>query len=178
MLGFVYGNPDNAVRLLQHEELSLVFPGGAREALRKELYNPYQLQWKKSNGFVKVALQTGSPLVPVAGIGPDDALLVVADHEQTKNSVIGQLLKTIFGNNKYVPAIALGTGLLPLPLPVPFTYYIGKPTYLDYPPEAADDEELTKRLKRNFQKRLERLIQKGLEDRQKSKHADKLTPDN
>ncbi len=165
LLGLVDGNQENAIKLLQDGELALVFPGGAREALCKEQNQPYKLFWENSDGFVKAALQSGAPLVPVAGIGPDDALSVIAEHEQVRKTPFGRLINLILGN-KYIPSIALGLGPLPIPKRIPFTYYIGKPTYLDYPAEAAQDQRLVKRLKRNFQKRLERLIQKGLENRE------------
>ena len=89
---------------------------------------------------------------------------MVVEHDQVRNTAFGQAVRFLLGK-KYIPAIALGLGALPIPRPIPFTYYIGKPTYLDYPPEAALDHQVVRRLKRNFQKRLERLIQRGLKER-------------
>ncbi len=168
LAGFVDGNKDNAVKLLQDGELMMVFPGGAKEALWKSQDSLYRLHWEKSLGFIEVALRSGRPLVPVAGVGPDDAFIILADSEQLLNSPAGQIVDVIAGHPKYMPPIALGPGFLPIPIPVQFTYYVGKPMYLDYPPEAAEDIQLMKKIKTNFKRRLQRLIDKGLKLRDES----------
>jgi len=94
-----------------------------------------------------------------------EAFFIIADSDQLSRTHLGHLAEFIFGNSKYVPPIALGPAFLPIPIPVPFTYYIGKPTWLDYPPEAADDQNVMKKIQVNFKRRLERLIQKGLKQR-------------
>ena len=162
LAGFVDGNKENAVKILQDGDLMMVFPGGAREALWKKKENLYRLHWEKSLGFIEVALRSGRPLVPVAGIGPDDAYVILADIDKLINSPAGKIVDLIYGHPKYLAPIALG------PIPVQFKYYVGRPMYLDYPPEAAEDIELMKKIKNNFKRRLQRLIDRGLRLRAES----------
>lgn len=76
--GVVDGTPENADFLLRRDELVLVLPGGLREALKpRELR--YRLLWGKRYGFVRAAMRTGAPIVPLICIGGDDLFDVVGD---------------------------------------------------------------------------------------------------
>ena len=77
-VGTVDGTPANVDALLEADELVLVLPGGLREAVKpRELR--YRLLWGHRYGFVKAALRTGSPLVPVASLGADDVFHLVGN---------------------------------------------------------------------------------------------------
>ncbi len=64
-LGAVRACQENATRLLDTGSLIAVFPEG-RRALLKEPASPQKLQRFGRGGFVRLALATGAPLVPVA----------------------------------------------------------------------------------------------------------------
>ena len=76
-LGQVVGSPENARRLLQQEESLIVFPEGAR-GISKTYDQRYQLT-DFGLGFVRLALETGTPIVPVAVIGGEEQYPSVAD---------------------------------------------------------------------------------------------------
>lgn len=61
-IGGVQGRPDEAHRLLNNDELVAVAPGGMREALRPKNQR-YQLCWKRRKGFIRVAMQTRTPII-------------------------------------------------------------------------------------------------------------------
>ena len=64
-------NPKNAKRLLEEECLVGVAPGGMREALRSK-DQKQQVCWTKRKGFVRLAIQTQSPVVLAACPAADD----------------------------------------------------------------------------------------------------------
>lgn len=64
-LGAVRACQENATRLLGKGSIVAVFPEG-RRALFKEPMSPQKLQRFGRGGFIRLALKTGAPLVPVA----------------------------------------------------------------------------------------------------------------
>ena len=68
--GQITGTPENCRRLLDDEEAILVFPEGAR-GISKPFSQRYQLQ-EFGLGFMRLALETGTPIVPVAVIGAEE----------------------------------------------------------------------------------------------------------
>ena len=158
-LGHVAGTFDNAVALLERGELVLVYPGGAREAL-KGSKGRYSLAWEKSKGFVRVALRAGAPIVPVAGIGVDDYYKIAKEPEEVAGTLFGKAIAAALGHEKYVPPAYAGIG--PLPLPAKLTFVLGAPMKWDAPPGAAEDEALVDRLQAEVKDRLEQMIMTGL----------------
>lgn len=76
--GNVLAHPENATRLLEHDELVGVFPEGAKAAT-KGLREHYKVRRFGRGGFVQVALRTGAPLVPVAVVGAEETHPVLAE---------------------------------------------------------------------------------------------------
>jgi 1-acyl-sn-glycerol-3-phosphate acyltransferase len=70
-LGCVRANPDNAERLLRQESVLGVFPEGLK-GLGKPFRDRYRLQRFGRGGFIKLALRTASPVVPVAIVGAEE----------------------------------------------------------------------------------------------------------
>ena len=68
--GQVTGLPGNASRLMERDECLLVFPEGIRGSgkLWKDRYRLMRF----GTGFVRLALKTGTPLVPVAVVGGEE----------------------------------------------------------------------------------------------------------
>ncbi len=69
-LGQITGTPENCRRLLNDEEVILVFPEGAR-GISKPFSKRYQLA-DFGSGFMRLALETNTPIVPVAVIGAEE----------------------------------------------------------------------------------------------------------
>ena len=108
-IGGVRADPDNAERLLLRDELVAVFPEGEK-GMDKLWKDRYRLQRFGRGGFVKLALRTGAPIIPVAVVGAEEAA-----------PMLGKV--TWFAKNIGIPWIPvtptfpwLGpAGLLPLP---------------------------------------------------------------
>lgn len=124
--GMVLGTPENCHQLMQAGESIMVFPGGAREVMRRK-GEKYQLIWKQRVGFARMAIQHGYDIIPFASLGPDDCFDIVLDANDIKNSPVSQQwLKRLGLQDKIrggdiLPPIA--TGLLKLPVPKPQRFY-------------------------------------------------------
>jgi len=70
--GQVLGDPANSRRLLENEEAVLVFPEGIK-GISKTWAHRYQLQ-DFGYGFMRLALETNTPIVPVATVGMEEAV--------------------------------------------------------------------------------------------------------
>jgi 1-acyl-sn-glycerol-3-phosphate acyltransferase len=77
-LGGVPAHPANVQRLLHDEQqLVLVFPEG-RKATEKLYKDRYRLRRFGRGGFVESAMRAGTPIVPVAVVGAEEAMPVFA----------------------------------------------------------------------------------------------------
>jgi len=122
--------------------LVLVYPGGDREACRP---------WTQRNtvdlgdhrGFVRLALRTGVPVVPVVAHGSHDAIIVVARGERLAKALgLHRLRIQVFPI--FLTPYGLTTAVLP-PLPMPSAIIVEFLPPLDWSahgPDAADDEEI------------------------------------
>ena len=70
-LGQVQALPANAERLLERDELVGVFPEGLK-GVGKLFKDRYKLARFGRGGFVKVAVKTGAPIIPVAIVGSEE----------------------------------------------------------------------------------------------------------
>jgi len=128
-VGQVVGVPENARRLLEMGELVLAFPEGVRGVV-KPFMRRYQLE-EFGHGFMRLAMETKTPIVPVAVIGAEEQYLS-------------------FGNVKWA-ARALGIPVFPLvpqllvpggqlPLPTKYRLFFGEPMHFDG--DATDDAKV------------------------------------
>ncbi len=76
-MGGVRACPENAEKLLAEDQLVCVFPEGI-QGIGKLYRDRYRLQRFGRGGFVKLALRTGSPIIPVAVVGAEEATPMVA----------------------------------------------------------------------------------------------------
>ncbi len=68
--GTTVGTPENCVRMLEDGECVMVFPEGAKGA-NKPFRKRYQLQ-RFGMGFMRIALESGVPIVPVGIVGSEE----------------------------------------------------------------------------------------------------------
>jgi 1-acyl-sn-glycerol-3-phosphate acyltransferase len=122
-LGQVVGTPDNCRRLLAAEEAILVFPEGVR-GLNKPWSERYRLQ-KFGRGFMRLALESGVPVVPVGFVGAEEQAPALVDLRP-----LARLLS--------MPAFPMT--LLPFPLPARHRIWFGEPLHFEGSPEAEDPE--------------------------------------
>jgi 1-acyl-sn-glycerol-3-phosphate acyltransferase len=76
--GGVTAHPDNAYRLLrQQQQLVLVFPEGTKGP--SKLYTErYKLRRFGRGGFVEIAMRAGVPVVPIAVVGAEESMPILA----------------------------------------------------------------------------------------------------
>lgn len=143
--GGVDANGLNALKLLERDELILLYPGGPQEGLKEDSMQ-YRLIWEDECGFVKLALMTSAPIIPTVTIGLDDNLTVLSD-----GKIVNELL---FGAGSYLLPIVGPKRLLPKKV----TCYVGKPIEFAEPPEATSDKEFVKSLQSRVKNVMEDMI--------------------
>jgi 1-acyl-sn-glycerol-3-phosphate acyltransferase len=148
------GLPEHALRLLEDDRLLMVFPEGARGTakLYKERYSLVEF----GTGFIRLALQTRSPIVPVAILGGGTAVPTVANLYR-----LGRLVG--------VPYIPVTPYLLPLPLPAPMELHYGEP--LVFSGTGGEDDEVIAGYVEQVKSRIAGLIEKGREQRNRRRGA-------
>jgi 1-acyl-sn-glycerol-3-phosphate acyltransferase len=120
--GAMVGTPHNCAQMLHHGECVAVFPEGVR-GMNKLFRDRYQLQ-RFGLGFMRLALETHTPIVPVA---------IVGSEEQQPGFANLSRLARVFG----MPAFPITLGfpwlgpLGMLPLPVKYRIYFGEPISFD-----------------------------------------------
>jgi 1-acyl-sn-glycerol-3-phosphate acyltransferase len=153
-VGTVDGTAENADRLLAHDELVLVLPGGMREAVKpRELR--YRLLWGSRYGFVRAAVRNRAPMVPLASIGPDDLFDFVGNAYQRGERWL---------RRRGIP-VPLPLRLLPIPHLVRFRYVMGEPIEPGALPEQAGDAVMLRRLRHEVEGALHELIENELAKR-------------
>lgn len=122
--GQVTGDIHNAKNLLERGESVMVFPEGVT-GIGKTIFNRYELQ-NFGTGFVRLAMETKTPIVPIGVIGCEEALPSL--------SKLSPLAKKM--GIPFIPVIATG----PIPLPTKVTLRFGKPIIFDGNPDEPDSE--------------------------------------
>lgn len=143
-VGQLTGLPEHAVQLLEDERMLMVFPEGARGTAK--LYRERYTLVGFGQGFVRLALQTKTPIVPLAFIGGGDALPTVMNLYK-----LGKLLGA-----PYIPITAYG---LPVPLPRPCEIIYGEPMRLVG--TGNEDDEHIEVLVAQVKERVQQLIDEG-----------------
>jgi 1-acyl-sn-glycerol-3-phosphate acyltransferase len=157
-IGGVRADPENAERLLQKDELVAVFPEGEK-GMGKLWKDRYRLQRFGRGGFVKLALRTGAPIIPVAVVGAEEAA-----------PMLGKV--TWFAKNIGIPWIPV-TPLFPwlgpaglLPLPSKWFVKFGPPMDLGAAgPNAANDRLLVNKLADQIRTQIQQMIDELLGQR-------------
>jgi 1-acyl-sn-glycerol-3-phosphate acyltransferase len=127
--GSVVGTPENCVQLLESDEAVMVFPEGA-EGFVKPFRKRYQLQ-RFGLGFMRLAIGTDTPIVPVGIVGSEEQSPGVADVKW-----LGKLVGSpAFPITPTFPWLGLA-GFLPFP--VKFRIRFGEP--LRFEGDANEDD--------------------------------------
>lgn len=129
--GQTVGDPHNCVELLKRDQAIMVFPEGVGGS-GKTYWNRYTLQ-RFGTGFIRLALETKSPIVPVAVVGSEETYPSI-----TKIEWLAKILGV-----PYVfvtPLFPLLGPLGAIPLPVKIDLYFGEPRHFEGDPDAPDDE--------------------------------------
>lgn len=152
--GQVVGTRENCRILLRRGGCILVFPEGA-EGISKTYDRAYELE-RFGLGFMRLALENDTPIVPVGVVGGEEQMPAIWNVE----SLAKLLNMPAFPITPTWPLLGPIGGL---PLPVKYHLYFGKPMEFE---GASDDED------RKIQQRVDRvkdalsgLIDRGLRER-------------
>ena len=157
-LGAVRACQDNAERLLARDELVAVFPEGVKVA-DKRYQDRYKLLRFGRGGYVKLALRTGTPVIPVAIVGLDEPSPLLA-----KSRALSRWLgRPLFALSPVLPRLgALGVP----PLPSRWRISIGEPVreISRQDAEAVRDDGLIHELNECVRSAIQGMVDQSLRD--------------
>jgi len=139
--GQLTGLPEQAARLLEDDRMLLVFPEGARGTAK--LYWERHSLVEFGTGFVRLALQTKTPIVPFAFLGGGDAIPTITNLYRVAK---------LFG----APYIPITPWLLPLPRRVPLSIVYGEAMHLEG--SASDEDTVIEGHVESVKQRIAQLI--------------------
>ncbi|NOY68837.1 MAG: acyltransferase family protein [Deltaproteobacteria bacterium] len=143
-VGAVIGDPVNCVKMLQNDEVIVVFPEGVRGS-GKPYRKKYQLQ-RFGNGFMHIAIANKTPIIPVGVVGCEETIPSLGD--------IKPLAKLI--GIPYVPIA------FPLPLPAKVILNFGEPMVFEG--DIDNEKSVTEKVE-TVKNEIRRLIKKGRSER-------------
>ncbi len=150
--GQVVGVPENAVRLLQRGEALLVFPEGTR-GLAKTFQHRYQLT-DFGLGFMRLALETDTPIVPLAIIGAEEQYISVANMRSFAKALH-------LPSFPVIPQLFVPGGQLPLP--TRYRLHFGEP--LQFRGDPDDDDSIIEEKVWVVKATIQSMLNKGLMER-------------
>ena len=152
-MGQLIGIPQNCKRLLSEDEAAvLVFPEGERGG-GKVFKNRYKLMGF-GHGFMRLALETQTPIVPVAVVGAEEQYPSLGDIKP---------LAKLLGMPAFPVIPQLFVGML-APLPTKYHLYFGEPLRFEGDPD--DDDAVIEEKVWSVRTAIESMLQRGLEARE------------
>lgn len=159
-VGAVRAGRGVAERALGRGRLLLVYPGSDWDACRP-FSDRHRVVLHGRRGFLRVALRTGVPIVPVVSVGTHEQLLILTRgdrlarltgmHRLLRTDTLPISLSVPWGINlAYVPY---------LPLPAQTSVWFGEPLrFPDVRPDQADDEEVLARCYAQVESRMQAML--------------------
>ena len=133
--GQAVGHPDDTRRLLERDELVLVFPEGTR-GTGKSFKDRYRLRRFGRGGFVATAIRAQAPIIPISVVGSEEIYPMIGD--------LGPVAR--FFGLPYFPVTPFWPWLGPLgmiPLPSKWRIQFHAPVDVaGLPPKAAEDQHM------------------------------------
>jgi 1-acyl-sn-glycerol-3-phosphate acyltransferase len=156
--GQTVGHPDDTRRLLERDDLVLVFPEGVK-GTGKPFKDRYRLRRFGRGGFVSTAIRAGAPIIPVSVVGSEEIYPMIADLAPVARAL----------GMPYMPVTPLWPWLGPLgllPLPSKWRIQFHEPIHVEtYPPEAADDRNLVMALADEVRETIQKGVYENLKRR-------------
>ena len=152
--GALVGTPENCTMLLQNEECVAVFPEGVR-GMNKLYRDRYKLQ-RFGLGFMRLALETDTPIVPVGIVGSEEQQPGLANWAGL-GKLLGMPAFPITPTFPWLGPLGL------LPMPVRYHLYFGEPMRFEGNPDE-EDAAIEKRVD-EVRVAIESLLERGLRER-------------
>jgi len=142
--GQMVGLPEHAVRLLEEDRLVLVFPEGAHGT--EKLYSQRNSLVDFGTGFMRLALQTRTPIVPFAFVGGGEAIPTIFN-----SYWLGRLMGA--------PYIPFTPWILPLPIPARLDVVFDAP--MTFAGTGAEEDDVIEGYVAEVKGRIAQLIEQG-----------------
>jgi 1-acyl-sn-glycerol-3-phosphate acyltransferase len=146
-MGFTEATYENGVNSLKKGNAIVLFPEGENGNF-KPTSQRYQLQEFK-RGFVRMALETQSPIIPAIVIGAEETHI--------------NLKKLKF--TKFLKGSVIPLPLNVIPLPAKWRIRFLEPIYLPYKPSAVNDADLVHEIANEVQEKMQKAIQEEFKKR-------------
>lgn len=146
-MGFTEATYENGVNALRKKNLVVLFPEGEQGNF-KPTTQMYQLQDFK-RGFVRMALETGSPIIPAIILGAEETHINLSKLKLTK----------------FLRGTVLPLPLNIIPLPAKWRIHFLEPIHLPHKPEAMDDPELVHEIAHEVQEIMQAALKKEIKKR-------------
>jgi 1-acyl-sn-glycerol-3-phosphate acyltransferase len=153
--GSMVGTPENCVAMLEAEACVAVFPEGVR-GMNKLYRDRYKLM-RFGLGFMRLALQTATPIVPVGIVGSEEQNPGLANLEGVARA-LGMPAFPI------TPGFPLLGPLGMLPLPVKYRMHFGEPMNFDGAP--SDEDVVVEAKVEQVKRAIEALLDRGRAQRE------------
>lgn len=147
-IGQQTGVPGNATNILRDERVLMVFPEGA-SGTGKPYTQRYNLL-RFGSGFMRLAMETDTPIVPFGFVGGEEALPMLYRFDRIANWL----------GLPYLPVLPQ---ILPIPFPVTCQLRFGEPVMFDGDSRTADEQ--VNRNIMDVKRRIKRLLNRGLSNR-------------
>ena len=152
--GALVGTPENCVHMLENGECVTVFPEGAR-GISKLFSERYQLR-RFGLGFMRLALETGAPVVPVGIVGSEEQQPGLANLESLGRT-LGMPAFPITLTFPWLGPLGL------LPLPVKYRIYFGTP--MTFSGDASEEEAVIEEKVEEVKRAIAALLERGRRER-------------
>lgn len=152
--GALVGTPRNCIRMLEDGECVVVFPEGVR-GMNKLFSERYRLQ-RFGMGFMRLALETAAPIVPVGIVGSEEQQPGLANLARL-GGLLGMPALPITPTFPWLGPLGL------LPLPVKYRIYFGAPMQFEGDP--SDEDSIIEAKVEEVRVGIRRLLERGLRER-------------
>ena len=152
--GSSVGTPQTCADMLRHGECVMAFPEGVR-GMNKLYADAYQLQ-EFGLGFMRLALETDTPIIPFAVVGSEEQAPAIANLEG---------LGRLFGMPAF-PITLTWPWLGPLGmLPLPVRYHIEFGAPMHFRGDANDEDEVIEEKVLEVKSTIQTMVRRGLAER-------------
>lgn len=152
--GSVVGTPKNCIDLLTNDEAVIAFPEGVR-GMNKLYTEAYKLQ-RFGLGFMRLAVATNTPIVPVAVVGSEEQAPAIANLMPIAR-LLGMPAFPITLTWPWLGPLGL------IPLPVKYRIAFGAP--MRFTGNANDEDRVVERQVRKVKETIQGMLDRGVRER-------------